>query len=88
MIKKFEIHEKEGYDYYFDYQRVLDEDGKTVFSVCNLADCPEDAIIGRCLFDAGDWIDAVKYGMELAAQGYSDIETLTIEDDAEEVNDL
>lgn len=84
MIKKFEIHQKEGYDYYYDYQRVKDEDGKVVFRVWNLAECPEDAIIGRDLFNASDWIDAVKYGMELAKQGYDEIEAVTIEDEEDE----
>ena len=83
MIKKFEIHQKEGYDYYYDYQRVKDEEG-VKFSVHNLAECPEDAIIGRDLFDAGDWIDAVEYGMELVKQGYDGIETVTIEDEEDE----
>ena len=83
MIKKFEIHQKEGYDYYYDYQRVKDEE-RVRFSVHNLADCPEDAIIGRDLFDASDWIDAVKYGMELAKQGYDEIEVVTIDDEEDE----
>lgn len=79
MIKKFEIHQKKGYDYYYDYQRVKDEEG-VKFSVYNLAECPEDAIIGRDLFNASEWIDAVKYGMELAKRGYDEIETVTIDD--------
>lgn len=83
MIKKFEIHQKEGYDYYYDYQRVKDEEG-VKFSVYNLAECPEDAIIGRDLFDATDWLEAVKYGIELAKQGYDGIEAVTIEDEEDE----
>lgn len=55
------------------YQRV--EDGSELcFSVANLDDCPEDAIIGRDLFDAYDYLEAVQYGMELAKQGYDGVE--------------
>lgn len=82
--KKFEIHQKKSYDYYYDYQRVKDEDGKTVFDVYNLAECPEDAIIGRDLFDADSWIAAVRYGMSLAKAGYDGIETVTVEDEESE----
>lgn len=73
-IKVFKLDAPEGYDYYYEHQEVTDPDtGKTVFSVYNLADCPEDAIIGRSLFDAHDWLDAVKYGIELARQGYTGV---------------
>ncbi len=51
-------------------QIVKDEDGNSVFYVANLTHCPEDAIIGRDLVDAIDYIQAVKYGLELAKQGY------------------
>lgn len=44
------------------------------FSVGNLCECPEDAIIGRDLFDADDYIRAVKTGMRLAQEGYTDID--------------
>lgn len=79
-VKCLAIHQKEGYDCYYDYQRVNDESGKTLFHVNNLADCPEDAIIGRCLFDANDWVRAVEYGMGLAKQGYDEIRCVTIDD--------
>ena len=54
-------------------QRVYDEN-TPVFRVCDLSECPEDAIIGRDLFDAYDYLNAVKYGMELAKQGYDDVD--------------
>lgn len=79
MIKTFEIHRKESYDYYYEYQKVTDEKG-VKFIVWNLADNPENAIIGRSLFDADDWIDAVTYGMKLAKQGYDGIDVKTIDD--------
>ena len=84
MIKKFEVHEQEGSYGYTDYQFVKDEHGNVEFGVHDLSDCPEDAIIGRCLFDANDWLNAVKYGMELAKQGYDEIEYVTIEDEEDE----
>ena len=49
-------------------------DGKSqLFRVYDLTDCPEDAIIGRDLFDAYQWLKAVRYGMELAKQGYTSV---------------
>lgn len=44
-----------------------------VFSAWNLNECPEDAVIGRDLFDEKDFIKAVRLGMELAKQGYDDV---------------
>ena len=44
------------------------------FSAYNLNECPEDAIIGRDLFDGYDYIKAIEYGMELATDGYTGIE--------------
>ena len=73
-IKIFKLDAPEGYDYYYEYQEVIDLDtGGMVFRVNNLAECPEDAIIGRSLFDAHDWLSAVKYGIELAQQGYTNV---------------
>ena len=72
--KEFLLDAPEGYDYYYEHHKVTDPDtGKEVFSAYNLAECPEDAIIGRDLFDAYDWLRAVEYGMELASQGYADV---------------
>lgn len=44
------------------------------FSVSNLCECPEDAIIGRDLFDADDYIRAVRIGMMLAQEGYTNLD--------------
>lgn len=49
-------------------------DGEEVFHVYNLCECPEDAMIGRDLFDANQFLDALKLGIELGRKGYSDIE--------------
>lgn len=55
-------------------QMLFDTDGRCVFCVYNLNECPEDAIIRRSLFTADDYINAVKYGVQLAQQGYTDVE--------------
>lgn len=46
------------------------------FSVYNLCECPEDAIIGRDLFDADDFIYAVRLGMDLRDKGYTDLQII------------
>lgn len=80
MKYKFFIEEKEDYDTCgTGYQKITDEDGHWLFSVSNLCECPEDAIIGRDLFDAEDYIRAVKFGIELAQKGYDDIEEFYFE---------
>jgi queuine/archaeosine tRNA-ribosyltransferase len=56
------------------YQKLYDkEEQVTFFTVSNLNECPEDAIIGRDLFDAADYIKAVRRGIKLAKQGYTDV---------------
>ena len=62
---------KEDYDIVF--QRLKDENDKTLFTVGNLNETPEDAIIGRDLFDAGDYLAAVRLGIKLANFGYTDV---------------
>lgn len=72
-IKIFKLVEEEDeYNSITSSQTVYDGD-KTVFDVWNLEECPEDAIIDRSLFDAYDWLRAVKYGIELALKGYTDV---------------
>lgn len=58
-------------------------DGEEIFSAYDLSECPEDAIIGRDLFDAHDYLSAVKFGMELAARGYTKVELQTVEREEE-----
>ena len=70
--KTFDLDAPEDYDYYYRHHKVTDpKNGKVVFSAHNLAECPEDAIIGRDIFDAHDWLRAVNFGIELAKQGYT-----------------
>ena len=60
------------------YHKIVDKDDNTVlFSCSNLSECPEDAIIGRDLFDGEDYINALKLGMKLAEEGYTEIELET-----------
>lgn len=46
------------------------------FIVYDMNDCPEDAIIGRELFDADDFIYAVRFGMDLRDKGYTDLQII------------
>lgn len=49
---------------------------KDSFLVNDLCECPEDAIIGRDLFDADDFIYAVRLGMDLRDKGYTDLQII------------
>ena len=54
---------------------IIDKNNDDVlFSCYNLNECPEDAIIGRDLFDGYNYINALKLGMKLAEEGYTEIE--------------
>lgn len=44
------------------------------YSVYNLTDCPEDAVIYRDLVSANEYLNILKLGMRLAFDGYTDIE--------------
>lgn len=57
--------------------------GKGLYWVRDLAgDCPEDATLSRDIPDAYEWLEGVRYGMELAKQGFD-----AVEFDVTEVND-
>ena len=57
-----------------EYQEVWDPDKKiSIFSVGNLWECPEDAIIGRNLHDAYDAKGLIEYGIQYAKEGYDSI---------------
>lgn len=66
------------YEYYEDNlvsEEVFSKDNDNIhFYVCNLNECPEDAIICRDLFNATDYINTLKLGMKLAQKGYTEIE--------------
>ena len=63
------------------WQRVWYDEGEFNghFAVANLWDCPEDACIGRALFDGDDYIEAVRLGMRLAQAGYTSIKVEEVE---------
>ena len=62
------------------YEAVYNKDEGVSFSVSDLSECPEDACIGRDLFDAHDFIKTLKLGMELANKGFTEIELEQLED--------
>lgn len=75
MEKKLVIHVLDECNNYTRSQEVWSDDCKKVsYSVYDLSECPEDAVIGRELFSAYQYIEAIKLGMELAKQGYTGIE--------------
>ena len=73
MKKILKLHEEENRYDGVCYQEVSDECGCR-FSVYNMNECPEDATINRDLFNAADYLVAVRYGIELAKQGYDSVE--------------
>lgn len=62
------------------WQTIDNEENNIHFNVHNLYDCPEDAIIGRDLFDANDYINALNKGIELALKGYTSVKVKTYEE--------
>lgn len=61
-------------------ESVYNKDEGVYFSVSNLSECPEDACIGRDLFDAHDFIKTLKLCMELANKGFTEIELDCLEE--------
>lgn len=75
MKKKLQFIENAGLWDDVSRQSIIDPDTNTeIFDVYNLSECPEDAIIGRDLFDGHDYISALTRGMELAKQGYTELD--------------
>lgn len=53
------------------HQELWDPDKKScLFSVSNLWECSEDAVIGRALFNADDAEILIEYGMKWVREGY------------------
>ena len=79
MKKKIlEIADKQS-DWGMRKQSVYDpETDDELFSVYDLTEYPEDATINRDLFDADDYLRAVRYGIELAKEGYDEVEYISI----------
>lgn len=59
---------------YPQYEQLEDNNGKIIYCVRNLSDCPEDAIIIRDLCSAYEIIDYIQLGMKLAQEGYTSIQ--------------
>lgn len=62
-------------------QEISNEDQNIHFAVCNLSECPEDAIIGRDLFDADAYIRSLNKGIELAEKGFTKVSANYIKED-------
>lgn len=61
-------------DYYTRNQELTCKDEPQVkYSVYNLCECPEDAIIDRDLFSANQYVAALNLGIELAQKGYTKV---------------
>lgn len=65
----------------FHSQEVENKEEDINFYVSDLSECPEDACIGRDLFDADDYIAVLEKGMELAKKGYTKIDVEEIKED-------
>lgn len=65
-------------------QSISNDEQNIHFGVGNLDECPEDAIIGRDLFIADDYITALNKGIELAKKGYTKVIGNYIKDEEEE----
>lgn len=61
-------------------QEINCEEANISFYVQDLTECPEDATVYRDLFNAVDYIEALKKGIELAKMGYTDINFITKEE--------
>lgn len=75
-MKEYKVEVIEEYDDYVDairYQEVISPEDKSIYSVCSMWDCPEDATIERDLVSAFEYIDILNAGIELAKQGYDKV---------------
>lgn len=62
------------------HQELWDPDKKQVlFLVSDLCECPEDAIIGRALYDGEDVSSFIETGMRYSREGYSSINLTYVE---------
>lgn len=64
---------EDGDEYSTHSQEIYDKEHDISFSVYNLCECPEDAIIGRDLFDANDYIKTLNKGISLAQKGITKV---------------
>lgn len=81
MDKPFEVtitweSDSEWGDDYPRVQILTDKDDKQLYSVCNLVECPEDAIIVRSLVSAEEIVSFIELGMKLAKEGYTSVHVI------------
>lgn len=61
-------------------QQLWDIDTKErLYSVSDLSECPEDAIIGRDLFSGEEALDLIQIGMDFYKKGYTEIDFEIVE---------
>ena len=79
-MKEYIIKFSDNHNYDHRRQKVWsdNEDEKIKLRVSDLNECPEDAIIGRDLFDAEDFIRLLKLGFAIAKMGY---DCITVEEE-------
>lgn len=78
MIKNLILFDNLGDEY--RHQELWDPDkGQLLFSVSDLWECPEDAIIGRALHDGEDASSLIEAGMRYSKEGYSSINLTYVE---------
>ena len=66
------------------FQKLWSEDEEVCYSVSNLCECPEDAIITRDLVSAEEIAGFIELGMRLAEKGYDKISLERITDENDE----
>lgn len=71
LVCKYETDDDYGGDVH-SAESLLDG-GKEIYSISNLTECPEDATLARDLPDVETIVKLIRYGMDLAASGYSDV---------------
>lgn len=60
-------------------QALYNSDGYELYIISDLWEVPEDAIIGRSLVSAGEIVEFISKGIDLANKGYDDLEVKYIE---------
>lgn len=76
-VKKLDIieHYKNEFGYEILYgEEIYDKDGEIEISFEAYDLAPEDACLGRGIFDCGNYIDALNMGIKLAKAGYDKVE--------------
>ena len=72
---KYVVNFSDNGEYENHCQRVWsnNDDEEINFYAYDLDGCPEDAVIGRDIFDGNDFIDVLELGFRIAKLGYDEI---------------